>query len=126
MESVEPLGSNNLVITSATPLESNTVYTIEVQANYLQKQPAAVTWSFTTGATSILEVATGSVYATNRKLHVSNYELGTSVSVYTVAGNLLTTQKVADTELVIDLAQGAYIVNVRSEGKTAIHKILVK
>ncbi|MDR1682684.1 MAG: Ig-like domain-containing protein [Candidatus Symbiothrix sp.] len=121
-----PIPSRRLVIAHA-PLEYNTVYEVVVEAGYLQGLTANVPWSFTTRHdVGIDQIGIGSLYAANRELHVSNYQSGTSVSVYTVAGNLLTTQKVADKELVINLVQGAYIVNVQSEGKTTIHKVLVK
>jgi hypothetical protein len=118
--------TNKLIINHAE-LEYNTEYEVVIEARYLQKQTAAIRWTFKTKQdVGISTPSTGSVYAANQKLHVSDYELGTSVSVYTVAGNLLTSQKVVDKDLVIDLAQGAYIVNIQSERQTTIHKVLVK
>ncbi|GHU69752.1 hypothetical protein FACS189413_09130 [Bacteroidia bacterium] len=127
-----PVSPSSKVVINHDAFEYGKTYTVSVPSNVVgaydaQNAGTPITWSFTTlQNVGIHQVSTGSVYAANQKLHVSNYELGTSVAVYTVTGNLLTSQKVVDKELVIDLVQGAYIVNVQSKGQTVIHKVLVK
>jgi hypothetical protein len=77
--------------------------------------------------TSISNVATtGKVYSANGRLYVSGYPVTSTVAIYNVLGQAVSNQRITADVLSVDLPSGAYIVNIKSQGKTNIHKILVK
>ncbi|GHT48021.1 hypothetical protein FACS189440_10540 [Bacteroidia bacterium] len=74
----------------------------------------------------IQDIATGKVYAADGRLFVSAYPAGSSVTIYNVTGQSIATHRVASDNLIVDLNPGAYIVNIQSQGKTNVYKVLVK
>jgi hypothetical protein len=124
--------TNTLVI-NHDALAYDTEYVVIVPADVVGAysfiaQGEPITWTFKTlKGTGLGNLsASGKVYVANKKLHISGYPAGSLVAVYNVVGEATTSRRITSDNTIIELTSGVYVVNVQVEGKTYIHKVLVK
>jgi len=112
---------------------ANPTYTIRGEVNDTRDFPEAdltnntltVELSITTGIEKI-NVGSGTIYYAGGSLQAVNYPASAVLRVYNLAGvnvsGFLTVSEIKN----ISLTSGIYVIEVRSEGKTFTHKVIVK
>lgn len=111
----------------------STTYTIKAEVND-QKEITELNYTNDTFsavlsvATGIKEIPAGSgnVYYTAGSLQVINYPASAILRVYNLDGRSISGYLSVPEAKSVNLSSGIYVVEVRSEGKTFIHKVIVK
>ena len=78
------------------------------------------------GGIDIRNTTEGKVYAVKNELHVSDYPIGASVVIYNIMGQRIATHRVTSDTFLRTLSAGIYLVQVQSEGKLSLFKMLIE